>query len=139
MENTYKFHFVSKVVGRMVLRINFFRDTTLPTFPRRINLLSRWKKNEWNKIRNQIFNVAQHWYNSISSVETTLNQRCTTSMQSFFNVVQCHFNVVSTMMWHYLNVVSRSPQRQLKLYQNQCGWCMDLQSMDLQKIDVLFQ
>ena len=33
-----------------------------------------------------------------SSVETTLNQRSTTSMEPFFNVVQFCFNVVSTLI-----------------------------------------
>ena len=58
---------------------------------------------------------------SVSSVETKLNQCCRMSMQPFFNVAQCRFNVVSKLIWHYLNVVSTWPQRQLKLYQNQSG------------------
>ena len=57
----------------------------------------------------------------VPSVETMLNQRCTTLMQPFFNVAQCRFNVVSTLILHYLNVVSMWLQRQLKLHQNQSG------------------
>ena len=57
----------------------------------------------------------------VPSVETMLNQRCTTLMQPFFNVAQCRFNVVSTLILNYLNVVSMWPQRQLKLHQNQSG------------------
>ena len=72
LKNTYKFHFVSKVAGRMFIRIIFFIDTILPTYQRRINVVSTlwitiqitlircWK---WNKIQSRIFNVAQHRYN----------------------------------------------------------------------------
>ena len=42
------------------------------------------------------------------SVKTTLSQSHTTSIQSFFKVAQCSFNVVSTLIWHYLDVVSTS-------------------------------
>ena len=45
----------------------------------------------------------------------TLNQHCTAPIQPLFKVAQRRFNVVSTLMWHYLNVVSTWPQRQLKL------------------------
>ena len=64
-------------------------DITQPTFQRRINVVStlwinveitliwRWK---WNKIRRQIFNVAQFWCNVSTwpwnNVGTTLIQRC---------------------------------------------------------------
>ena len=66
----------------------------------------------------------------VSSVETTLNQRCTTSMEPFFNVVQFCFNVVSTLIWRYLkgcfNVASTSVKAILKPI-----WLV--KSMDLQK------
>ena len=66
----------------------------------------------------------------VSSVEATLNQRCTTSMEPFFNVVQFYFNVVSTLIWRYLkgcfNVASTSVKAILKPI-----WLV--KSMDLQK------
>ena len=126
----YLFHFVSKVSDRIFLRINFFIDTTQPTFQRWINVVSilwiaveitlirLWK---WNKIRSRIFNIAQHWYNVGVQHWNNVNQYCTTSMQSFFNVAQRLVNVVSTLIWHILNVDLTWPQRQLKLYQNQSG------------------
>ena len=120
LNNTYKFHFVSKIAGRMFLRINFFIDTTLPTFQPQINVVStlcitvqitlirRWK---WNKIRSPNLNFAQYWYNvSVqrwSKVKSKLHngnaivfQRYTVSFQSCFNVdrtlSQRCFNVAST-------------------------------------------
>ena len=36
----------------------------------------------------------------VSNIETTLNQRCTTSIQRFFSVAQHRFNVVSTWAQH---------------------------------------
>ena len=132
LKNAYKFHFVSKVAGRMFLKINFSIDTTLPTFQRQINigatlkitvqtmLIRRW---EWSKIRNRILNVAQQWYNVGVSIETILNQRWKTSMQPFFNVAQCLFNVVSTLIWHYFNVILTWSQCSLNVYKNQsCKW-----------------
>ena len=50
---------------------------------------------------------------SMSSVETTLHRRCTTSMQPFINAAQCRFNVDMTLSQRCFNVAS---QRQLKLY-----------------------
>ena len=73
-------------------------------------LIRRWK---WNKIWRRILIVFD--------VEATLNQRRKTSMQLFSNVAQHRFNVVSTLMWHYLSTVSMWPQRRLKLYRNQYG------------------
>ena len=120
MKNTNKFQFASKVAKRIFLRINFFIDTTKPTFQRRINvvsmlwiaveitLLRRWK---WKKIRIWIFNVAQHWYNvgvqhwdnvksTLHNVDATVFQYCTMSFQHCFNVdmtlSQRCFNVAST-------------------------------------------
>ena len=119
MKNTYKFHYVSKVAGRIFLRTNFFIDTTLPTFQCQINVASilqitvqitlilRWK---WNKIWNRIFNVPQHWCNvgvqhwknvksTLHNVNATVFQCCTMSFQCCFNVMtlsQRCFNVALT-------------------------------------------
>ena len=125
----YKFQLVSKAAGRILRRINFFVDATQPTFHGRINRVSSlriaveltlnccWK---WNKIRNQIINVTQHWFNvsvqhwnnvksTLQNVDATILQRCTTSFQPCFQ------------RWYHLNVVSTWPQRQLKLYRNHSG------------------
>ena len=106
LKNTHKFHFVSKVAGRMFIRIIFFIDTILPTSQRRINLVSTlwitiqitvircWKWN--NKIQSRIFNVSQHRYNvgvqhwnnvksALHNVNGTVFQRCT-MFQRCFNV-----------------------------------------------------
>ena len=40
LKNTYRFHFVSKVSGKMSLRINFFINNTLAIFQRWINAVS---------------------------------------------------------------------------------------------------
>ena len=52
-------------------------------------------------------------------------QRCTSrynvGVRPWNNVAQRCFYDVSTMMWHYLKVVSTWPQRQLKQYRNQSG------------------
>ena len=121
MKNIYKFQFVNKVAGRIFLRINFFIDTTQPTFQRRINVVStlrvaveitlirRWK---WNKIRSRIFNVAQHWYNvgvqhrnniksALQNVNATVFQRCTTLTQSqpCFNVASTLVKAISKPIW----------------------------------------
>ena len=119
MKNIYKFHFVSKITGRIFLRINFFIDTTQPTFQRRINVFStlwiiveitliwRWK---WKKIRCRTSNVAQHWYkvgvqrwNNVKStlynVDATVFQRWTTSFQRSFNVVWTSVKAISKPIW----------------------------------------
>ena len=132
MKNTYKFHFVGKVAGTMFLRINFFIDTNLPPFQRRIGTTLfqhcrstfKWC---WSDVKNETNSKIgiSTWHKietmSAASLETMLDQRSTKSMQPFFNVAQCRFNVVSTLIWRYLNVISTWPQRQLKLYKNQSG------------------
>ena len=57
-------------------------------------------------------------------------------MQPFFNVAQHRFNVVSTLIWHYLNVVSTWPQRQLKVYRNQWKvWiCRNIENGHIQNV-----
>ena len=45
---------------------------------------------------------------SVPDVEKTLNQRCTISIQSFFNVVQRRFNVDMTLSQRCFNVASTS-------------------------------
>ena len=117
MQNTYKFQFFRKVASRIFVRINFFIDTTQPTFQRRFNvastswitvgitLIRRWKR---KKIRSRIFSVAQHWYNvgiqrwnnvksTLHTVDVTIFQSCATSFQRCFNVdmtlSQCCFNM----------------------------------------------
>ena len=40
LKNTYKSHFFGKVADRIFLRINFFIDTTQPTFQRPINVVA---------------------------------------------------------------------------------------------------
>ena len=120
MKNTHNFYFVSKVAGRMFLRINLFIDSTLPTFQRRITVVSvLWitiqitliQRCKWNKVRNRIINVAQHRYNvsaqrqnnvtsTLHKVNATISQHCTMSFQRCFNVdmtlSQHCFNVAST-------------------------------------------
>ena len=58
----------------------------------------------------------------VSSVEATLNQRCTTSMEPFSTL----YNFASTLFQHWYDViwkvVSTWPQLQLKLYWSQSGW-----------------
>ena len=102
-------------------------DTTQPKFRRWINVVSilwmadkitlirRWK---WNKIRGRIFDVAQYWYNV--GVQHWNNAKST--LHNVFNVAQCPFNVVSTLIWYYFNIVSMWPERLLKLYWNQSGY-----------------
>ena len=79
-----------------------------------MTLIQRWK---WNKIRNRIFNVAQHWYNvhvqrwnnvtsTLHNVNATVFQSCTMSFQHCFNVDM-------TLSQRCSNVAS---QHQLKLY-----------------------
>ena len=119
LKNTYKSHFLSKVAGRTFLRINFFIDTTQPTFQRPINvvatlwitveitLIRRWK---WNKIRSRIFNVAQHWYNvgvqrrnnvksTLDNLYATVFRRWTMSFQHCFNVVSTSVKAISKPIW----------------------------------------
>ena len=54
---------------------------------------------------------------------TLIQHRCPTLKQRWINVAQCRYNrfstlhnVVSTLMWNYLNVFSMWPQNQLKIY-----------------------
>ena len=99
------FSIILKVAGRIFLRINFFIDTTQPTFQPRINVVSRFRitleitlirRWKWKKIRNRIFIVAQHsnnvgvkrWNNVKSTmhiVDATVSQNCTTLFQRCFN------------------------------------------------------
>ena len=139
LKNTYKFHFVSKVAGRMFLRINFFIDTTLPTFQRRINIVSTlwitfqialtrcWK---WDQIQSRIFNVAQHWYHvgvqrwnnvksTLCNVNATVFQRCTLSLQRCFSVDMTLSQRCSNVASALVKAISRPI------------WLM--KSMDLQK------
>ena len=131
MKNTYKFLFVSKVACRMVLRINFFMILPCQHFNFRNTLFQHCRlpfKQRWSDVENEtkseIEFTALHNIEtmSVSSVETILIQRCTASMQPFFNVAQCLFNVVSTLISHHLNVVSTWLQHQLKLNQSQSGY-----------------
>ena len=114
-----KFHFVSEVVGRIFLRINFFIDSTQPAFHRRINILSRFwitvettliRRWKWNKIRNRTFNVAQQWYNvgvqqwknvksMLRNTDETVFQYCTTSFQRCFNVASTLVKAISKPIW----------------------------------------
>ena len=120
MKNTHNFYFVSTGAGRMFLRINLFIDSTLPTFQRRITVVSvLWitvqitliQRCKWNKVRNRIINVAQHRYNvsaqrqnnvtsTLHKDNATISQHCTMSFQLCFNVdmtlSQHCFNVAST-------------------------------------------
>ena len=120
MKNTHNFYFVSTGAGRMFLRINLFIDSTLPTFQRRITVVSvLWitvqitliQRCKWNKVRNRIINVAQHRYNvsaqrqnnvtsTLHKVNATISRHCTMSFQLCFNVdmtlSQHCFNVAST-------------------------------------------
>ena len=115
MRNTYKFHFVSKVAGRMFLRINFFIDTILPTFQRQINvvsilkitvqitLITRWEwkwKSEigFSTLHNSV--GAQCWNNvksTLHNVNATIFQRCTMLFQRWYYIIstlfQCGPNV----------------------------------------------
>ena len=102
LNNTYKFHFVSKVAGRMFLRINFFIDTNTCQYFNivstlwiviQITLTPRWK---WNKfpvsdfqrcttliqcqypaLKQNWINVAQRQYrfSTLRNVGSTLFQR----------------------------------------------------------------
>ena len=114
-----KFHFVSEVVGRIFLRINFFIDTAQPTFHRRINVVSRFwitveatliRRWKWNKIRNRIFNVAQQWYNvgvqqwknvksMLGSIDEPVFQYCATSLQRCLNVASTSVKAISKPIW----------------------------------------
>ena len=73
-----------------------------------ITLIRRWK---WNKIRRQIFNVAQRWYNvSIqrwNNVETTLHNVETTLQNDGATLIQCYFNLASTLVKPLLNPIGR--------------------------------
>ena len=131
MKNTYKFLFVSKVAGRIVLRINFFMILPYQHFNFRKTLFQLCRllfKQRWSDVENEtkfeIEFAALHNIETMSmpSVETILNQRCIASMQPFFKVAQCRFNFVSTLISHHLNVVSTWLQHQLKLNQNQSGY-----------------
>ena len=115
----------------MVLRINFFMILPCQHFNFRNTLFQHCRlpfKQRWSDVENEtkseIEFTALHNIEtmSVSSVETILIQRCTASMQPFFNVAQCLFNVVSTLISHHLNVVSTWLQHQLKLNQNQSGY-----------------
>ena len=114
------FSIILKVGGRIFLKINFFIDTTQPTFQRRINVVSTFwitleitliRRGKRKKIRNRSFIVAQDWYkigvkrwNNVKStmhiVDGTVSQSCATSFQRCFNgdmtLSQRYFNVVST-------------------------------------------
>ena len=115
----------------MVLRINFFMILPCQHFNFRNTLFQHCRlpfKQRWSDVENEtkseIEFTALHNIEtmSVSSVETILIQRCTASMQPFFNVAQCLFNVVSTLISHHLNVVSTWLQHQLKLNQSQSGY-----------------
>ena len=71
-----------------------------------ITLNRRWK---WNKIRRRIFNVAQCWYNvsarSWNNVETTLNNVETTLHNVGLTLIQCCYNLASTLVKAILNPV----------------------------------
>ena len=87
-----------------------FYVSAQPTFQRRINVVStlwinveimlirRWK---WNKIRRQIFNVTQRWYNVSArrwnNVKTTLHNVVSTLIQRFI--------LVSTLVKAILNPI----------------------------------
>ena len=89
-----------------------------PTFQRRINVVStlwinveitlirRWK---WNKIRRRIFNVAQRWYNvSVrrwNNVETTSHNVGTTLHNDGTTLIECCFNLASTLVKPLLNPI----------------------------------
>ena len=115
----------------MVLRINFFMILPCQHFNFRNTLFQHCRlpfKQRWSDVENEtkseIEFTASHNIEtmSVSSVETILIQRCTASMQPFFNIAQCLFNVVSTLISHHLNVVSTWLQHQLKLNQSQSGY-----------------
>ena len=65
---------------------------------------------------------------SVSSVETTLNQRCTRSAQPFLNIAQGRFNVDLTLSQCCFNVISTLVKAISKPI------CL-VKSMDLQKIE----
>ena len=139
-----KFNFVSKVVGRIVLRINFLIDITQPKFQRRINVVSiskitvqitlirRWK---WSKIRNRIFNIAQHWHNvgvqRWSNVKSTLHNVNATVFQHCIMSFQRCFNLKMTLSRPCVKVTSA-----IKLYKNQIwlGKSMGLSAKTLSQI-----
>ena len=109
------FFFFSKVAGRIFLRINSGQHFNVgSTLLRNCGspLKLRWSDVE-NEIKSKVEFSTLHNIDPmlVSNIETTLNQRCTTSMQPFSNVAQSLFNVVSA--W---------PQRQLKLSSNQSGY-----------------
>ena len=105
-----------KVGGKMFLRINFLIDTTQPTLKvdeRCVNILDNCSNNV------DITLKMKQNPKSVFPRRTTLIQRqCPTLKQGWTNITQrrCSikqrcFNVVSTLMWHYLNVVSAWPRR----------------------------
>ena len=67
----------------------------------------------------------------VTTFETTLNQRCATSMQPFFNLAQCRFKVDMTLSQRCFNVASTSVKATSKPI-------LLVKSMDLQKIDILY-
>ena len=105
----------------MVLRINFFIDTILPTFQRRFSVVStllitiqimltlRWK---WNKIRNWIFNVAKYWYSAgiqcWSNRKSTLHDMNATVFQRYAMSFQRCFNIDMTLSQNCFNMASSS-------------------------------
>ena len=134
LKNICKFHFVSKSCSQYVpMNFNLFVDTTLPAFQCRINvvLTSRMLKQRWSDVENETKSEVE-FSTSVSSCKTTFNQRCTTSMQPFFNFAQCRFNVDVTLSQRCFNVASTSGKAISKPI-----WLV--KSMDLQKdLKVLF-
>ena len=131
LENNWKFHFVSRVAGKIFLKIDFFIDTTYlvnisTSHQRCINIMDHRSNNVDStlKMKQNPKSDFHRWITLKQSRCLTLkmlNQRCTTSIQPFFSVAQCRFNAVLTLILHYFNVVLAWPQRQLKLYQNKSG------------------
>ena len=79
---------------------------------------------------------------SVSTTERTLNQCWTTLMQPFFNIVQCCFNLVPTLIWHYQHYV-KVTSTSIEAIQNQPGYwkvwiCRKLVSFILMNEKIFF-
>ena len=83
-----------------------------------LTLIRRWK---WKKIWRRIFNVPQRWYNvsarSWNNAKTTLHNVKTTFYNVGSTLIQCCFNLASTLVKAILNPVRLMMIMDLQIHQ----------------------
>ena len=121
----------------------FFKNTSLPTFQRRINVVSKLGINvenqliwcwEWNKIQRRVFNVAQHWYKvrvqRWNNVHTTLSKHCFNVASTLVKAISKSIGLVITLVrWNLWSIKTSSTKRFLIVWNLAWSWSLNLDQL----------